>query len=121
MKAFSKPLLIVLVLGIAFTGIFFASRAQNGDSKSGPQSRKEQPKFRDVPVADFNQDETDPVRKRRSSRYDSPVSKEGHKRPVLNESMEPLLFELPLSDQPAEPALPVASNLVVTGTITAAR
>lgn len=122
MKTFSKALLIVFLLGIAFGGILLAGRAQNGPPKSGQESlRKEQPKLRDVPVVDFNQNEADPIRRRRSSRHDSPVTKDGNKRPTLNDSMEPFLFDLPLSDQPAEPALPVASNLVITGTITAAR
>ncbi len=78
----------------------------------------------EMPVVAFEnakQEARNPSRETKNRRHNSPVSPEGLKRPALNENAEPLLLDLPLTHQRTEPAIPVASNLIVIGSIEEAK
>ncbi len=77
-----------------------------------------------LPIAKVNAPEPiDPeekfLRDIRNARHNSPLDSEKH---VLTEKMEPILLDLPLSDQRPAPALPVTmSDAIVLGSVTEVR
>ncbi len=76
-----------------------------------------------LPVTDFvvyeaPDTEKKLLRRARNARHDSSAGPDGIKRSVLNDRMEPVLLDLPLSDQREEPALPASnSDVVVIGSV----
>jgi hypothetical protein len=88
-------------------------------TKRLPEAREAiQERLSQLPIVDYSDDnETNPVRKARNNRHNSVAIKDGVKKPKLHENMSPSLFDLPLSDQPVEPALPITSELIAIGTV----
>ena len=71
-----------------------------------------------LPIVDYTEDsESDLVRRRRNDRHNPPVP-QNVKVQKLNENMHATVLNLTLSHQPIEPALPIRSDLVVTGIVT---
>ena len=70
-----------------------------------------------LPIVDFTETtETDRVRRARNDRHNSRVPNESVKKFQLNDSMPPVLLGLPLTDQPAFPAVPM-TDVVAVGTV----
>jgi hypothetical protein len=77
-----------------------------------------QERLSQLPIVEYSdENETSPVRKARNNRHNSVAVKDGVKKPKLNENMRPSLFDLPLSHQPIEPALPITSEVIAIGTV----
>lgn len=114
---------VVACVGAAIlVGMLWGSTAQETRATQKKNVKLEQ-RLAELPVVDFTDSEsaeTDPARAARNKRHNSSVSQEGIKRPKLNEQMEPVLLDAPMTHHPAEPAFPV-SDLVVVGTIEAAK
>ena len=123
MRNFIRITYVVAFIGAAIlVGIFWGSTAQETPATQKKNVKLEQ-RLAELPVVDFTDTdsaESEPGRAARNKRHNSPVSQEGARRPKLNEHMEPVLLDLPISHQPAEPAFPV-SDLIVVGTIEAAK
>ena len=75
----------------------------------------------EMPVVDFEHAEQEaafnPFREAKNRRHNSPTFAQGIKLPELNENGEPVLLDLPVTHGPTEPAIPVASNVIVIGSI----
>ena len=79
----------------------------------------------ELPVVDFSEFDpvasTDPKRAAKNSKYNSDVSVQGTRVPKLDESMEAVVGELPITHTRAEPAFPITSDVIVVGTIREAK
>ena len=84
-----------------------------------PEGREAiQERLSQLPIVEYrDENEISPVRKARNNRHNSVAVKDGVKKPKLHENMRSSLFDLPLSHQPVEPALPITSELIAIGTV----
>ena len=124
MRKLLRTAYLVCCVGCTILLVFFLSTAAQPEP-SIPQRPQEETRLEqrlaELPVVDFtdvDRNETsDPTRAAKNRRHNSSFSQEGVRRPKLNENMEPVLVDLPLTHQPAEPAIPVASDVIVIGTV----
>lgn len=122
------PALLIGSLLIDFGGAtptFTATRQKQDKPIAQAKRQTLDEKLAHLPVTDFYTPEEplEPYKKQqrqtRNARHNSAVSADGTKRPILNEEMEAVLLDLPLSHHQEEPAIPVSqSDAVVIGTIT---
>jgi hypothetical protein len=104
---------------VTVTALLVGFGQQNESSPAKDQtSRTElEKRLAQLPIVDFVEiGESDPIRRAKSDRHNSPVAKEGIKKPQLNDNMKALRLDLPLSHQPAGAALP-ASDVVIIGNV----
>jgi hypothetical protein len=120
-------LTIPTVFFLAVTALLMRVVPQKQDlSPAGVQKQPTlEQRLAELPTVDFSdidlEGQTSEKRKARNTRYDSPMSTDGIKRPRLTENMEPVLLDLPLTHQPSEPALPITSDVIAIGTIRSAQ
>jgi len=112
-------LIMPVMAAIAF---FVTLKAQQQGSARSQNDRSLDEILAQLPIADFYaQPPRDPEkRQRRQERNDRHNFSGGpHQPPVLNENMESVLLNLPLSHGPEEPAIPsTTSDAIVLGSIT---
>ena len=89
-----------------------------------PRNAQLEQRLAELPIVEFNEAdsaECDPERASKNRRHNSPVSQEGVRRPRLNENMDSVVLDLPITHQRAEPAFPVACDVILIGTIAEAK
>ena len=120
MQRYRKIIILVIAILVTATTLLVIKGQQQEVASSNKEETLDE-KVAQLPVTDFIVEEPkDPeqrsLRQARNSRRNSSVITEGIRPPVLNESMEPILLDLPLSDQPEAPAIPVSeSDVIVIG------
>ena len=115
-------------------GLFWRGTAQPGapQSQSTTTQRPKDPahaeferRIAELPVVDWTEFDpvatTDPKRGAKNKKYNAEVSVDGTRAPRFDESMEPVLGELPITHTRAEPAFPITSDVIVVGTIREAK
>ncbi|HEX8502550.1 MAG TPA: hypothetical protein VF659_18350 [Pyrinomonadaceae bacterium] len=121
-----RALVLALVLA-PISAIFVTAGARLGSTRPDSPARQERGDVADTPVVDFDAPETaDPkeraLRRARSKAYDYAGGGADAKMFAIKETSEPIVLDLPVSDGPKEPSLPVRqADAVVIGKITDAR
>ncbi|HET6892427.1 MAG TPA: hypothetical protein VFH31_15095, partial [Pyrinomonadaceae bacterium] len=121
MRNYRKVIWLVVPL-MAAIAVFVSMKGQQQGAMNSQKDKSLDELVAQLPIADFNgQAPQDPQkrqrRQKRSDRYN--LSGGADSPPVLNENMEPVLLNLPLSHQPEEPAIPSStSDAIVLGRIT---
>lgn len=121
MRNYRKLIWLVVPLMVAIA-VFVSMKGQEQGAMNSQKDKSLDELVAQLPIADFNgQASQDPQkrqrRQKRSDRYN--LSGGADSPPVLNENMEPVLLNLPLSHQPEEPAIPSStSDAIVLGRIT---
>jgi hypothetical protein len=119
-----KKIIVLTTAVLAMAAAFLVIKAQQEKCSSCARRETLDERLAQLPITDFVVDEPRDLEKRRlrqtrNARHDSFVSPNGIRAPVLNEGVEPVLLDLPLSHQPEEPAIPISkSDVVVTAIIT---
>jgi len=119
--------ILLLILAALSTATLLTTKLliTKGQQQPSPQRTKEtlNERIGRLPITDFiAQEPADQekklLRRARNARNNLSASPEEAKRAVLNDTMEPVLLHLPLSDQQEEPGIPASnSDAVVTGTV----
>lgn len=115
-------LLTVGVLGVTTTLTTMKAHNQTGAQPTG-RAKQQTTKTAQLPIAEFDgPDTSDQLRKTRNNRHNSPGGPQETKARILSEDMPEASFELPLTHQEKEPALPIhISDAIVVGSTTEAR
>lgn len=115
-----RVIFVLVIVALAATLLSIKQRSQKpeGISKETLEAKLSRLPLTNLDTPDITDPEKKRVRQKRNAQHNSETGSDGRKPPVLNEKLEAVLLDLPLTHHREEPALPIEqSDLVIVATV----